>query len=330
MSDQPLQGRVALVAGATRGAGRGIACMLGEAGAIVYCTGRSSRTGGSAMEGRPETIEDTADLVTGYGGTGIAIKADHTVESEVASLFERIRREYGRLDILVNDIWGGDELTEWGRPFWDLDVQKGRLMFERGIHTHIITSRLGIPLLLESDRGLIAELTDGHHFGYRLNLYYDLVKTTIIRLAFGMAKELQKTRVTALAVTPGYMRSEAVLDHWGVTEDNWRAAIEQDPHFAASETPFYVGRAIAALAADPAILRKAGRVFASWDLAREYEFTDIDGRQPFWPDHLESVTGRRFSTCDDRFYSDYWEDGAAESIYPDWVPEPTTDLLQDE
>ena len=320
----PLRGRIALVAGATRGAGRGIACMLGEAGATVYCTGRSTRQA-SAMRNRPESIEDTADMVSDYGGVGIAMQADHTVEKQVEAVFDRIREEQGRLDILVNDIWGGDELTEWGKLFWDLDWAKGKLMFERGIHTHIIRSRAAVPLLLESDRGLIVELTDGDHFGYRINLYYDLVKIAVIRMAFGMAKELQKTNITALAVTPGYMRSEAVLDHWGVTAENWREGVKKDPHFAASETPFYVGRAVAALAADPDVRKKAGRVFASWDLAREYGFTDIDGSQPYWPDHMESVTGRQFKHCDDEFYSTYCDNGVLEAFFPDWPPDRPSD-----
>jgi NAD(P)-dependent dehydrogenase (short-subunit alcohol dehydrogenase family) len=302
--------------------------MLGEAGATVYCTGRSTRVR-SAMQNRPESIEDTAQMVTDRGGVGIALRADHTKEPEIQSVVDRIYADHGHLDLLVNDIWGGDELTEWGIPFWEADPNKWQLMFERGIHTHLLTSKFFVPLLLQSDRGLIVELTDGDHFGYRTNLYYDLVKTTIIRLAFGMAKELQKTRATAVAVTPGFMRSEAVLDHFGVTEDIWRDAIEQDSHFAASETPFFVGRAVAALAADPEIHTKAGRVYASWDLAREYGFSDMDGSQPYWPEHLESVTGRKFSHCDERFYMDYWEDGANETVFPDWLPEPPPDLRRD-
>jgi len=265
--------------------------MLGEAGATVYCTGRSTR-GGSAPSGRPETIEDTAELVSEHGGVGIAIKADHTVEAEVESVFDQIRDQHGRLDILVNDIWGGDDLA--------------------------------VPLLLESDRGLIVEVTDGDHFAYRTNFYYDLVKIAVIRMAFGMARELQKTDVAALAVTPGYMRSEAVLDHWGVAEDNWRDAIKKDPHFEASETPYYVGRAVAALAADPDIQQKSGRVFGSWDLAREYGFTDLDGNRPSWPGHLEDWTGSRFKSCDPFFYSTYWDNGMIESFFPDWPPDLPT------
>ena len=216
---KPLQGKVTVVAGATRGAGRGIACMLGEAGAIVYCTGRSIR-GKPATGSRPETIEETAEMVSAHGGTGIPVQTDHTIEEQVKELFSQVKAEQHRLDVLVNDVWGGDELTEWGKMFWEHSWQKGLLMFQRAIHSHIITSRFAVPLMLEGQDGLIFEITDGDHFGYRLNLYYDLVKISIIRLAFAMAKELRRHSITALAVTPGYMRSEAVLDHWGVTGEN--------------------------------------------------------------------------------------------------------------
>lgn len=288
-----LKGKVAVVAGATRGAGRGIACMLGERGATVYCTGRSTRAkqvqpqpeadrAAFTLTGRPETIEETAEMVTGYGGVGIPVQVDHTVEAQVKALFERVRAEQGQLDILVNDVWGGDELTEWGKPFWELDLAKGFLMMERAIYTHIITSRYGAPLLVERGEGLIAEITDGDSPNYRGNLFYDLVKSSAIRLAYGMAEELRPHKVAAVAVTPGFLRSEAMLDHFGVTEANWQEGAKQDPHFIASETPFYVGRAVAALAADPNIMAKTGQAFASWNLAEEYGFTDMDGRQPHW------------------------------------------------
>lgn len=276
-----LQGKVAVVAGATRGAGRGIARMLGEAGATVYCTGRSSRSRPGSPT-RPETIEETAELVTSEGGTGIAVRVDHTSEPEVVALFERVRTDRGRLDILVNDIWGGDTLTEWGVPFWELSVEKGLAMMRSAIATHIITARHGVPLMVDGDGGLVVEVTDGDFIGYRGNLFYDLCKAGAIRLAYAMAADLRGRGVTALAVTPGFLRSEAMLDHFGVGEDNWRDAVEQDPHFAESETPCFVGRAIAALAADPAVSDRAGRVWASWTLAREYGFTDIDGRRPDW------------------------------------------------
>ncbi|MCY4635898.1 MAG: SDR family oxidoreductase [Acidobacteria bacterium] len=281
MSDQPLHGRVAVVAGATRGAGRGIARMLGAAGATVYCTGRSVR-GRPATEGRPETIEETAQMVAAEGGRGIAVRTDHTIESEVARLFARVSDEQGRLDILVNDIWGGDALTEWGSPFWTLSISQGQELFERAVHSHIITSRHGAPLMIERNAGLIVEVTDGDTFGYRGNLLYDLAKNAVIRLAYGMAGDLHAHRVTALAITPGFLRSEAVLDSFGVSEANWRDAIDKDPYFAESETPCFVGRAIAALAADPHVARKSGGLFSSWGLAKEYDFTDLDGRRPDW------------------------------------------------
>ena len=281
MSDRPLRDRVAVVAGATRGAGRGIARMLGEAGATVYCTGRSVR-GRPATPGRPETLEETAELVSAAGGRGIAVRTDHTIESEVEQLFARVRAEAGRLDVLVNDIWGGDALTEWGTPFWELSTNKGQQMFERAVHTHIITSRHGAPLMIERNAGLIVEVTDGDTFGYRGNLFYDLAKNAVIRLAYAMSADLQAHRVTALAITPGFLRSEAVLDHFGVTEDNWRDAIEKDEYFAESETPCYVGRATAALAADPNVGAKSGGLYSSWGLAKEYGFTDVDGRRPDW------------------------------------------------
>ena len=281
MPDRALRGQVAVVAGATRGAGRGIARMLGEAGATVYCTGRSVR-GRPATPDRPETLEETAELVTAEGGRGIAVRADHTIEAEVEQLFARVHAEAGRLDILVNDIWGGDALTEWGKPFWRLSTARGQQMLERAVHTHIITSRHGAPFMIERNAGLIVEVTDGDTLGYRGNLFYDLAKNAVIRLAYAMAADLHAHRVTALAITPGFLRSEAVLDHFGVTEDNWRDAIKKDEYFAESETPCYVGRAIAVLAADPNVGAKSGGLFSSWGLAKEYGFTDVDGRRPNW------------------------------------------------
>lgn len=314
---KPLQGKVTVLAGATRGAGRGIACMLGEAGAIVYCTGRSIR-GKPATGNRPETIEETAEMVSAHGGIGIHVQIDHTIEEQVEELFSQVKAEQHRLDVLVNDVWGGDELTEWGKMFWEHSSQKGLLMFQRAIHSHIITSRFAVPLMIEGRDGLIFEITDGDHFGYRLNLYYDLVKISIIRLAFAMAKELRKHSITALAVTPGYMRSEAVLDHWGVTGENWQDGVKKDPHFIASETPFYVDRAVAALASDPEVSKKSGRVFSSWDLALEYGFTDVDGRQPVWSRYVEELTGKQFRKCDEAFYIEYWSQGPLDVLFPDW------------
>ncbi|GAB1539871.1 SDR family oxidoreductase [Scytonema sp. NUACC21] len=288
---QPLQGKIAVVAGATRGAGRGIACMLGEAGATVYCTGRSTRAMRPKRQDthspfnlpyRPETIEETAEMVEAHGGIGIPVRVDHTVEEEVQALFERVRVEQGQLDILVNDVWGGDELTEWGKPFWELSIAKGLLMQERAVHTHIITSRYAAPLMIARGQGLIVEITDGDKLDYRGNFFYDLAKVCGIRLAYAQAQELRPYGVTVLAVTPGFLRSEAMLEHFCVTESNWQEGALKDPHFIASETPYYIGRAIAALAADPNVAYKSGGVFSSWGLSEEYGFTDIDGQQPNW------------------------------------------------
>ena len=278
---RPLKDTVAVVAGATRGAGRGIAMMLGAAGATVYCTGRSVR-GKSAMSTRPETIEETAELVTAAGGEGIPVQVDHTIAEEVAALFRRVRNEHGQLDILVNDVWGGDPLTEWGKPFWEHSLHDGLLMQQRGVHSHLITSHYAAPLMIERGQGLIVEITDGDNFRYRGNLYYDLVKLSVIRLAYAMAEELRPHNITALAVTPGFLRSEAMLDHFGVTEANWQDGAKHDPHFIASETPFFIGRAIAALATDPNVAKKSGKVLSSWGLSEEYGFRDMDGRRPNW------------------------------------------------
>lgn len=278
---RPLEGKIAIVAGATRGAGRGIACMLGEAGATVYCTGRSARgrpvtTGFYAH--RPETIDETAEMVTARGGTGIAVRVDHLVEDEVRVLVERVRAEQGRLDVLVNDISEGDVHT-W-EPFWKLPLEKGFEMFRRAVHSHLVTSRHAAPLLIEGGRGLIVEIGDGDGLYYRGNLFYDLIKVTVSRLAYAMAEELHPHGVAAVALTPGYMRTEVMLEHFGVTEANWRDGAAKDPTFLHSETPFFVGRAVAALAADPRVLEKSGGLYGSWTLAREYGFTDVDGARP--------------------------------------------------
>jgi NAD(P)-dependent dehydrogenase (short-subunit alcohol dehydrogenase family) len=301
MAGRPLDGRIALVAGATRGAGRGIATALGEAGATVYCTGRTTRAGRSSMN-RPETIEETAEIVTARGGRGIAIAVDHSAESQVVELIDRIREEQSRLDILVNDIWGGDSMMEWGKPFWQLPLDRGFAMFDQAVKTHIITSRHAAPLLIDTGRGLIIEITDGNSYMYRGNLFYDLVKTTVIRLAQAQAFELRRRNVAALALTPGFLRSEAMLALFGVTEQNWKDGVHKDPHFIASETPLYVGRAVAALAADPNIMAKSGRVFSSWDLSDEYGFTDADGSRPHWGRHHIEAFGEPINAIDGAFY----------------------------
>ena len=291
---KPLSGRVAVVAGATRGVGRGIAVMLGEAGATVYCTGRSVRGKLASGKNRPETIDETAALVTAQGGRGIAVRVDHTVEQQVARLFARVRREQGRLDVLVNDVWGGDDLMQWGVPFWQLDMKRGRTMLKRAIWAHVLTSRYGVPPMVERKTGLVVEVTDGDFLGWRGNLFYDLAKVGAIRLAYSMAADLRDTGVSAIAVTPGFLRSEAMLDRFGVTEENWREYVKKDRHFAESETPWYVGRAVAALAADSNVSAKTGRVFASWTLAREYGFKDRDGRQPDWGRYMDRVVREIF------------------------------------
>jgi NAD(P)-dependent dehydrogenase (short-subunit alcohol dehydrogenase family) len=284
----PLGGRVALVAGGTRGAGRGIATALGAAGATVYVSGRSTRERASEMR-RPETIDETAALVDAAGGRGIAVRTDHMLPEEVARLLTRIERDAGRLDVLVNDIWGGDPLAVWGRPFWEHPLADGLRLHRVAVETHAITSWHAAPLLLRTGSGLVVEVTDGIADGYRGSFFYDLAKASVIRLARGQAAELGPYGVTALAVTPGFLRSEAMLDHFGVSEATWRDAVVRDPHFAVSETPLYVGRAVAALASDPAVARFNGRALASWQLAHEYGFTDADGSRPDWGRYFAEV-----------------------------------------
>ena len=249
--EQPLEGQVALVAGATRAAGRGIARELAAAGAKVWCTGRSTR-GAPATPGRPETIEETAELIQAAGGEAIAVRVDHTVEAEVEALAARVKAEDGRLDILVNDIWGGDELIDWGAPFWKQDMAAVRTLVDRAVLSHWITARHFAPMMVEANRGLIVEVTDGEAAGYRSQLLYDFCKASANRLAYAMAWDLARTGVTALALSPGFLRSEAMLERFGVTEATWRDATRDDPDFAFSETPHFVGRAVAALAGRPA------------------------------------------------------------------------------
>lgn len=291
---KPLTDRVALVAGGTRGAGRGIATELGIAGATVYVTGRSTRAGRSPMD-RPETIEETAELVTAGGGTGIPVRVDHSRPDEVAALIRRIEAEQdGRLDILVNDIWGGDPLIDWNAPFWEHSLEDGLRVLRQAVETHIVTSWHAAPLMIARGRGLILEINDGvGDEGYRGNLFYDLVKYQVIRLAKDQAEELRPHGVTVLALTPGFLRSEAMLDHFGVAEANWRDAIAKDRHFAYSETPRYIGRAAVALAADPDIAQRAGQAVSTWQLSREYGFRDLDGTRPDWGAHYVEYLAER-------------------------------------
>ena len=289
MKSKPLQGKVAVVAGATRGAGRGIAVKLGEAGAVVYVTGRSVRGMPSSMN-RPETIEETAELVDAAGGRGIAVRTDHTIEADVRALFEQVKREQdGRLDILVNDVWGGDPLSEWEAPFWEHSLANGLLLQRQAVHSHLITSYYAAPLMIARGSGLIVEITDGVGYHYRGNLYYSLAKISAIHLAEAMAADLNRHGITALAVTPGFLRSESMLDHFGVTEDNWRDATRIDSHFIASETPAYIGAAIAALAGDPNVAAKTGQSLSTWGLSEEYDFTDADGTRPHWGNYFKQA-----------------------------------------
>jgi NAD(P)-dependent dehydrogenase (short-subunit alcohol dehydrogenase family) len=278
-----LEGKVALVAGGTRGAGRGIAVELGAAGATVYVTGRSTRERRSEYD-RPETIEETAELVDRAGGRGIAVRVDHLEPDEVRALVGRIEEEQGRLDVLVNDVWGGELLAEWNVPVWEHSLEGGLRMLRLAIDTHIITSHFALPLLIRNEGGLVVEMTDGiaeyNEKNYRLSLFYDLAKTSVIRLAWAQAKELAPHRCTAVALTPGWLRSEMMLDLFGVEESNWLEATAREPHFVISETPRYVGRAVAHLAADPEVSRFSGRSLSSGGLAKEYGFTDLDGSQP--------------------------------------------------
>ncbi|HEY6421042.1 MAG TPA: SDR family oxidoreductase [Candidatus Binataceae bacterium] len=288
---QPLSGKVALVAGGTRGAGRGIAVELGAAGATVYVTGRTTRDARSPMN-RAETIEETAELVSARGGKGIAIQTDHLVPDQVAALLERIGAEQdGRLDLLVNDVWGADHLAQWGVPFWEHNLANGLQMQALAVHTHLITSWYAAPLMVRRGQGLILEITDGITSAYRGSFYYDLAKSSVNRLAQSEAGELRAHGIAVLALSPGFLRSEAMLENFGVTEANWRDAITKNADFAVSETPAYIGRAVVALASDPAIMQRSGQAVATWNLAREYGFTDADGTQPDWGAHARAHMG---------------------------------------
>ncbi|MFD4032131.1 SDR family oxidoreductase [Streptomyces sp. NPDC058637] len=278
-----LHGKIALVAGATRGAGRGIAVQLGAAGATVYVTGRTTRERRSEYD-RSETIEETAELVTAAGGTGIAVPTDHLVPEQVRALAERIDAEQGRLDVLVNDVWGGERLFAFDKPVWEHDLDNGLRLLRLGVETHAITSHFVLPLLVRRPGGLVVEMTDGtsayNGTRYRNSYFYDLVKNSVLRMAFVLAHELKPHGGTAVALTPGWMRSEMMLDAFGVTEDNWRDALTEVPHFCVSESPSYVGRAVAALAGDAGVASRNGQSLSSGQLAQEYGFTDLDGSRP--------------------------------------------------
>ena len=287
-----LRGRVAVVAGSTRGAGRGIATALGEAGATVICTGRSSRSGAlkSDYTGRSETIEETAEMVTSLGGQGVSVAVDHLDSDQVAGLAERIGADYGHIDVLVNDIWGGEVLKggpeDWDTPIWEHDLAAGLRIIHLAIDTHLITSHHLLPLMIDRPGGLVVEITDGtvdyNAHNYRISVYYDLAKVAVNRLAYSQGHELEKHGCTAVAVTPGWMRSEMMLEAFRTTEDNWREAVGSSapPGFADSETPRFVGRGVAAIAADPHRSRWNQRSVTAGELAREYGVTDVDGTQP--------------------------------------------------
>lgn len=280
---QPLAGRIALVAGATRGAGRGIAVELGAAGATVYVTGRTTRERRSEYD-RPETIEETAELVTAAGGQGIAVAVDHLEPAQVQRLVERISREQQRLDVLVNDIWGGELLFEWNKPVWEHSLERGLRLLRLAVDTHLITNHFALPLLLAHPGGLVIEMTDGtaayNADHYRVSHFYDLAKASVLRMAWSLAHELGPRGATAVALTPGWLRSEIMLTAYGVSEANWREATAREPHFSISESPHYVGRAVAALASDPDVARWNGQSLSSGQLAQVYGFTDLDGSQP--------------------------------------------------
>lgn len=281
-STRPLAGKVALVAGGTRAAGRGIAVELGAAGATVYVTGRTTRHQQSEMR-RPETIEETAELVEAAGSRGIPVQVDHLEPDQVQALVERIDREQGALHVLVNDIWGATKM-EWDATVWQSDLDNGLRTMRLGVDTHAITSHFALPLLIRQPGGLVVEMNDGtaeyNAANYRVSFFYDLAKAAVTRMAFSLAHELRPYRATAVSLTPGWLRSEAMLEAFGVTEQNWMDATERIPHFAIAESPRYVGRAVVALAADPDVFRWTGQTLSSGQLAQVYGFTDTDGSRP--------------------------------------------------
>jgi NAD(P)-dependent dehydrogenase (short-subunit alcohol dehydrogenase family) len=277
--------------------------MLGEAGATVYCTGRSIR-GKPSTKGRPETIDETAELVAVRGGIGIPVQVDHTVQDQVRVFFDRVTSEQGRLDVLVNNV-NGDDLNVWNKPFWQQSLDKGLLMIERGVHSHIITNHAAIPLLLSSRRGLIVGITDRGSASF----FYGLEKASVMRIAELLAPELRPHDITVVAVTPGFLRSEAMLEVFGVTESNWRDAVKKDPYFAGSETPYYVGRAVAALASDPKVIAKTGGVFGSGELAEEYGFSDVDGQQPHFERFIAPTLDERWAVIVKQVRSEFKKHG---------------------
>lgn len=286
----PLAGTVAVVAGATRGAGRGIARGLGEAGATVYCTGRSVH-GHPSPYGRPETIDETAEMITAAGGTAIPVRVDHAVPAEVQALFARIEREHGRLDVLVNSIAGEDpSFGAWG-TFWETDLSQGETALRQSLLSHMLTAKLAAPLMIRRKRGLILEVIDGDlMYSAGVNAISGVIKSALKQFALLMAEELRPHRVAAMAITPGFLRSETMLEHFGVTEATWRDGGKKDPNFLISETPLFVGRAVAALAAAPDLPKRTGDLLSSWALAREFGFTDADGSRPDWGAHLTTIT----------------------------------------
>ena len=304
---KPLDGHVALVAGATRGAGRGIARALGEAGATVYCTGRSTPGNPSAYR-RPETIDETADLIARAGGTATAVRVDHTIESEVEALISRIDGEHGRLDVLVNCVAGEDPMMrQWG-SFWKTDLGNGEVVFRQAILSHIITAKHVAPIMIRARRGLIVEVTEGDFLMAGSNPLTQTVKLALKGLALHMAAELHQHGVTAVAIVPGFLRSESMLEHFGVSEATWREGGKTDSNFLASESPLFVGRAVSALAADPNVLERNGQLCSSWELARAYGFTDADGSRPDWG--AQAIDWSAFPSA----FLEMFRDGATQQV----------------
>lgn len=297
-----LEGRVVLVAGATRGAGRAMAVELGRAGAVVYATGRTTRERRSEVN-RPETIEETAELIDEAGGTGIAVPTDHLDPEQVRALVDRIDRDHGRLDVLVNDTWGGEAYIDFDTKMWDIDLAKGLRMLRLGVDSHLITSHCALPLLIRRPGGLVVEITDGtaeSNQEYRNSLFFDVTKNVPIRMAFGLGKELEEYGCTAVSLTPGFLRSEQMLDTFGVTEANWRDGAKVSPHFVIAESPTFIGRAVTALATDPDVARWNGQSLSSGQLAQVYGFTDTDGSRPdAWRYISEVASGGKDAPVED-------------------------------